>query len=65
MLRRLVIEGSQEIVTLDASMSDQESVNPENVKAAAVMLVTSPILLVYPFLQKYFVKGIIVGSLKG
>lgn len=35
------------------------------VRAAAVMLAVIPILCVYPFLQKYFVKGIMVGALKG
>lgn len=37
----------------------------ESVKAAAVMIVSIPIICVYPFIQKYFVKGIMVGSLKG
>jgi putative aldouronate transport system permease protein len=39
--------------------------NPESVKAATVLVATAPIVIVYPFLQKYFVKGIMVGSLKG
>ena len=38
---------------------------PQAVKAAVTMLTIGPIILVYPFLQKYFVKGIFVGSLKG
>jgi putative aldouronate transport system permease protein len=37
----------------------------EAVKAAAIMVTTIPILLVYPFVQKYFVKGVLVGSVKG
>lgn len=37
----------------------------ESVKAASVILTTIPILLVYPFLQKYFTKGIMLGSIKG
>jgi len=36
----------------------------EAVKAATVMVATVPILILYPFLQKYFVKGVMVGSLK-
>lgn len=39
--------------------------SPEGLKAAATLAVTIPILCVYPFIQKYFVKGMIVGSLKG
>jgi putative aldouronate transport system permease protein len=30
-----------------------------------IMVSTLPILLVYPFLQKYFVKGVMIGALKG
>ena len=36
-----------------------------SVKMAAVMVGTLPILCVYPFLQKYFVKGMLTGSVKG
>ncbi len=41
------------------------AVTPEKLKAAAIMITTIPIIAVYPFLQKYFVKGIMIGSLKG
>jgi len=41
------------------------TVNPEMVKAATVMVTVLPIVLTYPFLQKYFIKGVLVGSLKG
>jgi putative aldouronate transport system permease protein len=37
----------------------------ESVKATAMAVTIIPIILVYPFLQKYFVKGIMIGSLKG
>lgn len=38
--------------------------SPESIKAAAILFTTLPILIVYPFLQKYFVKGAMLGSLK-
>lgn len=38
---------------------------PESIKSAILMLVVTPIILVYPFLQKYFVKGIMIGAVKG
>ncbi|HEX7713403.1 MAG TPA: carbohydrate ABC transporter permease [Bacillota bacterium] len=37
---------------------------PEVVRAASIMFATIPILIVYPFLQKYFVKGALLGSIK-
>lgn len=39
--------------------------NVESVKATAMMVTAIPIVCVYPFLQKYFVKGIMIGSVKG
>jgi putative aldouronate transport system permease protein len=39
-------------------------VTPESLKMAMSMLVTAPVLLVYPFLQKYFVSGLTLGSVK-
>ncbi|WP_239614744.1 carbohydrate ABC transporter permease [Cohnella mopanensis] len=41
------------------------SVSPESVKMAITIVVTLPILLVYPFLQRYFVKGMTLGAVKG
>ena len=35
------------------------------VQAAVTILTIGPIILVYPFIQKYFIKGIFIGSLKG
>ena len=39
--------------------------NVESIKATSMMVAAIPIICVYPFLQKYFVKGIMIGSLKG
>lgn len=39
--------------------------SPEAVQAASIVAATVPIIIVYPFLQKYFVKGVLVGSVKG
>ena len=36
----------------------------EGVKAATVIVSTLPVLMMYPFLQKYFVTGLMIGSLK-
>lgn len=48
-------------VNVDAAMN----ASPQSIQAASILLATLPILLVYPFLQKYFVKGVLIGSVKG
>ena len=38
---------------------------PTSIKMTVSMIVVLPILLVYPYFQKYFVKGIMIGAVKG
>lgn len=65
-MRRIVLEGTAQMLNPNSSDNNfHQFVNPENIKAATIMVTTIPIIMVYPFLQKYFVKGILVGSLKG
>ena len=39
--------------------------NPEGVQFATMLVTVLPIVMVYPFLQRYFIKGILIGSIKG
>jgi putative aldouronate transport system permease protein len=45
--------------------SDDVLVPQETIKMASIILAMAPILIVYPFLQKYFAKGVMIGSIKG
>lgn len=47
-----------------ARMEKMQSVTSKSLTMATMMVVTIPIILVYPFVQKYFVKGVLIGSLK-
>lgn len=64
-LRRVVLEGTNDMIELRNTGGMAETTNPDSVKAATIIVTTLPIILFYPFLQKYFVKGVMVGSLKG
>jgi putative aldouronate transport system permease protein len=64
LLRQIVIM-SQGGVGDEASFQEDFLIPKQGVKMAAIIVSTMPILIVYPFLQKYFVKGVMVGSLKG
>jgi len=52
-------------IAQDAMIQGQERVHPENIKMAALMITVLPIVAVYPFVQKYFIHGQLVGAVKG
>jgi putative aldouronate transport system permease protein len=43
----------------------EELLTPQSIRSAGVVVMLVPLLLVYPFLQKYFVKGVMIGAIKG
>ena len=43
---------------------EEKSLITEQIKYAVIIVSTLPILCVYPFLQKYFVKGVMIGAIK-
>jgi putative aldouronate transport system permease protein len=67
-MRRIVIQGSDQLTEMlgrGMAMDMDQYITPEGLKSATIIVTTFPILCVYPFVQKYFMKGILVGSLKG
>jgi putative aldouronate transport system permease protein len=63
-LQRIVIESDTNLAAKGVVNPDFLSFTPETIKSATVVVTILPILLVYPFIQKYFVKGIMLGSVK-
>ncbi|UUZ80874.1 carbohydrate ABC transporter permease [Paenibacillus sp. P26] len=63
-LRDIVMDADSS-TALNKSADDMMNVSPEGMRSATVIASTVPILLVYPFLQKYFIKGVLIGSVKG
>lgn len=63
-LREILIQNSTDSMTQYADTGATESIS-ETIKYAIIIVATLPILTLYPFLQKYFVKGVMVGAVKG
>lgn len=67
-MQSILVEILNQYQTSDAGASAanrlSQSITPDSIRMAATMVTTIPIILVYPFIQKYFVKGIMLGSVK-
>lgn len=61
-LRQILIQN--DVSDMMQASTDKEQI-AETIKYAAIVVATLPILCLYPFLQKYFVKGVLVGAVKG
>ncbi len=63
-LRALLIANSS-VLGEGTQVGDEFNQYAETIKYAAIIVTTIPILSIYPFLQKYFVKGVMIGAVKG
>ena len=61
-LREIVIESGS---VLEDELTSADNIQTQNMKYAVIIVAIVPILCLYPFLQRYFVKGIMIGAVKG
>lgn len=64
-LRDIVLAQSDASSALGQTLGSRMNISPEGFRSAAIVAATVPILAIYPFVQKYFVSGITIGSVKG
>lgn len=64
LLREILIENDSGEMAQNVLDSDKQALS-ESLKYAVIMVSTVPVLCVYPFLQKYFAKGVMIGAVKG
>lgn len=64
-LRNMLTNTQQAMDKAGFSVLVETSANTQTIRAASIVVATVPILIVYPFVQKYFVKGVMIGGVKG
>jgi putative aldouronate transport system permease protein len=64
-MRNLILINQANMITTDASEMIMRQKLAEQLKYAVIVVSALPLLLTYPFLQKYFVRGVMIGAVKG
>lgn len=64
-IRTASVSASEAAMMGGDALKERMNVNPRSIRMAATVIVVFPVMLVYPFMQRYFVKGIMIGALKG
>jgi putative aldouronate transport system permease protein len=65
-LRKILLEADQvaQLIEDQRRLKELKNMTPTSMRAAVTMIVTIPMLVIYPFFQKYFVSGITIGAVK-
>jgi putative aldouronate transport system permease protein len=67
LLREILLAASNEMLSADGNMAEMsaDAIPMVSIRYATILVVIIPIVCVYPFLQRYFVKGVMLGGVKG
>jgi putative aldouronate transport system permease protein len=63
-MQRLLMENFSSDMRAKASNAQAAVSSPESMKMAMIIVTTVPVLMIYPFFQKYFIKGVMIGAVK-
>ena len=64
-IMRAILIANSNVLNSAAAENDQVNQFAEAIKYSTIILTTVPVLCIYPFIQKYFVKGVVIGAVKG
>jgi putative aldouronate transport system permease protein len=64
-LRQILITGDTNFTNTLSFLDDTELIISDTIKYATIVISILPIILIYPLIQKHFVKGVMIGSIKG
>jgi multiple sugar transport system permease protein/putative aldouronate transport system permease protein len=65
MLRNILVQNQIDFTMIDISAYAARQAMRELLKYALIVVASVPVLLIYPFVQRYFIKGIMIGAIKG
>lgn len=64
-LQKIILENQSDIMKQGLINPNTMTFTPETIKSATIIVTILPILMFYPFIQKYFMKGVMLGAVKG
>ena len=64
-LRDILVSNDDKTLNLELLRDTRNEVTSLGFKSAIMVIAMAPLVMVYPFIQKYFVKGIMLGAVKG
>jgi len=64
MLQRIIMESMGSAMEAQSGRVTEHAVSPTSIQMATLIVSTLPIILIYPFLQKYFIRGVMIGAVK-
>jgi putative aldouronate transport system permease protein len=65
MLLQRMIQEAEDTEAMMVGQGGYQRLSPQSVRMTMLVVITAPIVLIYPFFQRYFVKGVMIGAVKG